>query len=55
MHDLDPHYSLPLWRELVSYFRHYRPLVQADQTLPTPSRPKTVAGASPHRPMKEKP
>jgi len=51
MHDLDPNYSLPLWRSVVSYFRHYRPLVQADQSLPVATRP--VAGAGQRKPMKE--
>ncbi|HEY4128505.1 MAG TPA: hypothetical protein VGN70_10690 [Gammaproteobacteria bacterium] len=31
MHDLDPNFFLPIWRSVVSYFSHYRPLVQADQ------------------------
>lgn len=44
MTDLDPNYLLPLWRSLVSYFSHYRPLVQADQHLPSPCHP--------HREMK---
>lgn len=30
MNDLDPNFLLPLWQSLVSYFRHYRPLVQAE-------------------------
>jgi len=38
MHDLDPNYLLPVWRALVSYFRRYRPLVQADQRLPRRTR-----------------
>ena len=33
MNDLDPNFLLPLWQELVRYFRHYRPLVQAEQSL----------------------
>ena len=55
MHDLDPNYSLPLWRSVVSYFRHFRPLVQADQSLPIaqPAPSKTAAGAGSRRPMKE--
>lgn len=31
MDDLDPNFLLPLWQELVRYFRHYRPLIQAEQ------------------------
>ena len=27
MNDLDPNYLLPLWRELIAYFRCFRPLV----------------------------
>ena len=55
MHDLDPNYSLPLWRSVVSYFRHYRPLVQAEQSFPAtqPLRARTAAGAGPRKPMKE--
>jgi hypothetical protein len=54
MRDLDPNYALPLWQSLVSYFRRYRPLVQADHTLPMPPRSKCSAGAGPHRPLKER-
>lgn len=54
MQDLDPNYFLPLWRGVVDYFSHYRPLIQADQRLPAPPRTNT-AGAGPRRPMKENP
>lgn len=42
--DLDPNSSLPLWQAVISYFRRYRPLVQANQELPTdlPGRSKLV-------------
>ena len=33
MNDLDPNYLLPLWQAVVAYFRHYRPLVQAEQGI----------------------
>ena len=44
MNDLDPNFLLPLWQELVSYFRHYRPLVQGEQNLES-SRHAPAAGA----------
>jgi len=34
MNDLDPNLLLPLWRAVVAYFSHYRPLAQAEQRLP---------------------
>ena len=40
--DMDPNFLLPLWRELVSYFRHYRPLLQAEQHLD--AKPQTARG-----------
>jgi hypothetical protein len=39
MSDLDPNFLLPLWRELVRYFSHYRPLVQGEQDLPPVQHP----------------
>ena len=33
MNDLDPNYLLPLWWTVITYFRRYRPLVQAEQQL----------------------
>jgi hypothetical protein len=36
MNELDPNYLLPLWRAIVSYFSHYRPLVQTNQQLDPP-------------------
>ena len=33
MRDLDPNFLLPLWQELVRYFRNHRPLVQGEQDL----------------------
>jgi hypothetical protein len=55
MHDLDPNHFLPLWRSVVSYFSHYRPLIQAEQRLPMPPSRMGESGSGPHRPRKEIP
>jgi hypothetical protein len=40
--DLDPNFTLPLWRALVRYFRAYPPVVQGPQQLelPLPKAPR---------------